>query len=253
LRPEFAAWRYGDQFGRRRRRQLLIAGGGVAALGALVVGGAVAGAGIGGVGYGLARLGRIIVHGNPQQVVAKIPTDTGTVLHVRRRHLAETSLARSDDGQLVIDLRFKNGRRRFVGRDAQRIAGMVIPRVNRFGANRQGIADAVREIEQVGGAEGYIERIAQTSHVYTRPKEGTRSRWGRSSWDNASYGLFGLPPARRLALEMALHEEGERRALDGELAELERAWRDAEEIAAIADDMFVPPSVTATIDRLRAR
>src|SRR5439155_9555245 len=29
LRPEFAAWRYGDQFGRRRRRQMLIAGAGV--------------------------------------------------------------------------------------------------------------------------------------------------------------------------------------------------------------------------------
>ncbi len=25
LRPEFAAWRYGDQFGRRRRRQIAIA------------------------------------------------------------------------------------------------------------------------------------------------------------------------------------------------------------------------------------
>src|SRR3954454_16033683 len=27
LRPEFAAWRYGDQFGRRRTRQMIIAGG----------------------------------------------------------------------------------------------------------------------------------------------------------------------------------------------------------------------------------
>src|ERR1700733_2388361 len=43
LRPEFAAWRYGDQFGRRRNRQLAIAGGGVAAIGILAVGGMVAG------------------------------------------------------------------------------------------------------------------------------------------------------------------------------------------------------------------
>src|ERR1041384_2620866 len=50
LRPEFAAWRYGDQFGRRRNRQILVATGGIAALGAVIVGGAVAGVGIGGFG-----------------------------------------------------------------------------------------------------------------------------------------------------------------------------------------------------------
>jgi hypothetical protein len=38
-----------------------------------------------------------------------------------------------------------------------------------------------------------------------------------------------------LALEMALHEETERRAMEGELAVLEAMWREAEEIAAIAD------------------
>ena len=55
----------------------------------------------------------------------------------------------------------------------------------------------------------------------------------------------------RLALEMALHEEAELRALRGELSELERAWRDAEEIAAIADGMLTPASVQSTLDRLR--
>src|SRR5690606_8138134 len=38
-----------------------------------------------------------------------------------------------------------------------------------------------------------------------------------------------------LALEMALQEEAERRALEGELAQLEAAWREADEIADIAD------------------
>jgi len=40
-----------------------------------------------------------------------------------------------------------------------------------------------------------------------------------------------------LALEMSLHEESERRALEGELALLEAAWRDAEELAQIADSI----------------
>jgi hypothetical protein len=55
----------------------------------------------------------------------------------------------------------------------------------------------------------------------------------------------------RLALEMALHEDQERRAMEGELAALEEAWRDAEEIAAIADDMFLPDGVSERLRVLR--
>jgi hypothetical protein len=64
-------------------------------------------------------------------------------------------------------------------------------------------------------------------------------------------GLVGIPATDRLALEMALHEETERRALAGELAELERAWRDAEEIAGISDNLLLPEGVQASIDHLR--
>ena len=39
-----------------------------------------------------------------------------------------------------------------------------------------------------------------------------------------------------------MHEDTERQAMQGELAALEAAWRDAEEIAAIADAMFAPPN-----------
>jgi hypothetical protein len=42
---------------------------------------------------------------------------------------------------------------------------------------------------------------------------------------------------------MAVHEEHERRELEGELALLETAWRDAEEIARIADDDLTPPKL----------
>jgi hypothetical protein len=50
---------------------------------------------------------------------------------------------------------------------------------------------------------------------------------------------------------MAAHEETERRALEGELAVLEEAWRDAEEIAAIADDMFLPDGTEGRLAALR--
>ena len=73
----------------------------------------------------------------------------------------------------------------------------------------------------------------------------------KSPWGGFTSGLFGLNQIDRLALEMALHEESEMRALRGELAELERAWQDAEEIAAIADDMFVSDTVRKALERLR--
>ena len=60
-----------------------------------------------------------------------------------------------------------------------------------------------------------------------------------------------LPRSTRLALEMALHEEQERRALAGELIDLELAWREAEEIAGIADNLLVPPETTEFIERHR--
>jgi hypothetical protein len=49
-----------------------------------------------------------------------------------------------------------------------------------------------------------------------------------------------LPRPTRLALEMALHEEQERRALQGELKTLEAVWKQAEEIAAISDGLLLP-------------
>jgi len=253
LRPEFAAWRYGDQFGRRRRRQMLIAGGGVAALGALVAGGAAAGVGIGGFGWLLANSGRMIIQGSPETVVAKVRTEDGRLLHVRRRHLAETTLSRADDGSMSIRLRYKNGQSVFTGREAERIAALVIPKVNRFGGDKRSVADAVTEIETTGGAEGYLARLSSIAPGLTRPRESGDRRWwsyggGR---DYTSKGLFGLPGPHRLALEMALHEEAERRAIQGELSELERAWREAEEIAAIADSLLLPEGVDASMDKMR--
>jgi len=57
----------------------------------------------------------------------------------------------------------------------------------------------------------------------------------------------------RLAVEMAVNEENERRALEGELALLELEWKDAEEIAGIADQLGMPESVEQEFDRLKRR
>jgi hypothetical protein len=175
-------------------------------------------------------------------------------VQVRRRHLAETTLSRSTDGALSLELRFKNGHGLVEGREAERIASVLIPKVNRFGATKREVAEAVREIESFGSAAAYLEHLSRMSHTLTRARvTKRRGRWG-SSWgssDYRKYGLFGLPSTHRVALEMALHEETERRALEGELQELERAWREAEEVAAISDDLLVPAGIGAQLQRIK--
>jgi hypothetical protein len=67
---------------------------------------------------------------------------------------------------------------------------------------------------------------------------------GRTFWGNGGIGsepataLLDVPLVDRIALEMAAHEESERKALDGELEALTAAWREADEIAAIADALL---------------
>jgi hypothetical protein len=277
-RPEFAAWRYGDQFGRRRRRQIAVAGAGIGALAALAIGGATAGVGVGGFGWMIARAGGRIIRGNPETVVARIKTPTGETLRVRRRHLLETSITPGNNSPFGIDLRYAGGGSRFEGAEALRIASVIVPAANRFGGNKQTVAEAVGTIEQSGGTEGFLDRISRVAAVTTRGIERERDasgswvlpatafgfggfqvgarRWRRGrgfSGRDWSTGLFGLNPVQRLALEMALHEDAERAALEGELEELERAWQEAEEIANISDNLLVPDSLSGALDRLRRR
>ncbi len=252
-RPEFAAWRYGDQFGRRRKRAILAAGGGMAAVTALYAAGAAAGVAIGAFGYSFMLLGRSLIYGYPETVVARIRTQQHGIIQVRRRHLAESAIAAADDGALDLFLRFKNGSAHFAGAEAERIASIVLPKVNRFGGKQAEIADAVRQIEAVGDSERYLRHAGRQAQGAIKPMTAgaspAKSRSRRAEFNK--YGLFSLPAPQRLALEMALHEEAERRALEGELAQLEQAWRDAEEVAAIADNLFVPESVEAQFRKLK--
>jgi hypothetical protein len=249
LRPEYAAWRYGDQFGRRHHRQMWVAGGGLAAVAAILVGGVASGAAIAVVAGAAVNLTNLLVHGHPERVVARVRTsELGTVV-VRRRHLAETQLAAGTDAPLALNLRFKSGASRIEGREALRIAGLLMPHVNRYGGDEYEVQMAVKALDAVGGADGFLHKLGSYAARATSPTK----RKPKRSWSGAypSSGLFGLNATDRLALEMALHEEAELRALQGELSELERAWRDAEEIAAIADNMLTPSSIQQTFDQLR--
>jgi hypothetical protein len=245
LRPEFAAWRYGDQFGRRRRRQMVRVGLGVGIVGGAVAGGialgASAGVGFGSVGWwmwrGIYAGYRRIAYGSPEAVVARIPYEDGAkgqhLLPLRRKHLREVRLGTAEGGELLIAVPTTDGALHLVGEEAQRAAGYVLPAINWAGAEKADVERAVQLIESSQKSPGeFLSEMAQRAGMARRLEE--------------------LPNASRLALEMASHEESERRAMEGELALLEAAWRQAEEIAKIADNLLVPPSVDEFLDRNRA-
>lgn len=235
LRPEIAAWRYGDQFGRRRRRTMIIAGAGVATFGAVMAGAAAAGISIGAFS-GMWQLPQAIAQ---NRVRVKVRTSENRVLQVRGRDLAGTRLT-DEGGVPILTVPHKQGKpEAFRGDDAIRAAGLIMPALNRAGGNKAAVAAAVDRLEEVGTANAFLESAARE----LRP----------TGYSRKARGLARLPVPTRLAIEMALHEEQERRALEGELKVLERAWREAEEIAAIADNMFVGDETTRQLELLRSR
>ncbi|GLC26281.1 hypothetical protein [Roseisolibacter agri] len=253
LRPEFAAWRYGDQFGRRRTRMAAAAGFGMLGVGALIAGGVAAGVGIGAFVWLGAQTAQRLVRGNPDAVVARVPYLPDHPVVVTRRMLAETRIVDAADGALGLEVRANRARWYFEGDEAQRALAQLIPAVNRFGGSPDTVRGAVARIEEAGGPEGYLARLRGIGALTRLPARETESHWWGKD-EIPQTGLYALRPVDRLAVEMVAHEERERRALlDGELASLERAWREAEEIAAIADGLLEPQGLGARIAALRGR
>jgi hypothetical protein len=94
-RPEFAAWRYGDQFGRRRKRAIIYGVAGVGVVGAIAVGGAMAGVA---VGPFLAQSGnfvRILQYGSKP---LKLQTQDGKLLKLSHSELHSARIVSGDDG-----------------------------------------------------------------------------------------------------------------------------------------------------------
>ncbi len=265
-RPEMAAWRYGDQFGRRRKRQMLVTGA-VVGSAAAVIGGvmfigasAVSFAGV----WGNGGLWDALVHGRPGELVARVRTGDGQILKVQRRHARMTVIERVEPDQpLQLRLEHELGTRILTGPEAERAAQQILPTVNRFGGSSKRVQQAVQVLESAGDPARVMQHLHRRLGAKPDDKRWKRptvdpdaSAWKRKmSTEHVSKipgALHTLPVHERLAFEMALHEESERRAMDGELADLEQAWRDAEEIAKISDDMFVPASIDAARERLRA-
>lgn len=252
LRPEFAAWRYGRKLSTRRRQTQYIAGAGVAAAAtaAIVFGPAlgpvlstgtisiIAFPGLTTVMGAIPMVGVLAARDylRHDRVVAKLPHER-SVITVRAKHLGDIEMSvHGHDGPASLAVPHDHGWSEFDGAAAIHATGVLIAGANRYGGDAASVRDAVRQIEHAGDASGYLSEAS------------TRNGWrgGRVMSLLNSYrnlGAMNLSPTERLALEMAVHEESERRSMEGELAVLENAWRDAEHIAAICDDDLTPPKL----------
>lgn len=231
-RPEFAAWRYGDQFGRRRTRAMVLGAGGAALLlGVSFVDPAI----LGGSGMGGYFLWQMFDGISASRTQTRLRTDDGRIIKLKRDDLPTVRLRPSADGT-GFRLSVLKGRKQkwFEGDQAERFASQIVPKVNKAGGRKRTVQSAVEEIEYHGHPDAFLADVVSGDRF--------RGKKGEPGY------VAKMPTATRLALEMALHEEEERRALEGELWRLERAWKAAEEIAAISDDLLVPPGVDSFLD-----
>ena len=260
VRGEFAAWRYGDQFGRRRRRAIVYTTAGVGALGLLAAGGLAAGISLGGGYWGFSQA----IQGlNNERTASRLRDAQGRQVRVQLKHLERSRFVPADTPEgWELQVRYTPGWSAGIstgpgevmvvsGPQAVAMAGRLMARANRRGGKKETISQAVRRIESVGHPEAYLREASREAERLRAEKAGGSAKKREKT---AAGTLAKLPGEIRLAVEMATQEEAERRAMEGELAMLEEAWRQAEEIAGIADNLLVPKSIEQMLreEKLRA-
>jgi hypothetical protein len=253
-RPEMAAWRYGDQFGRRRRRQFAIVGGASVIVGGVLIFGPMVGL----VGVGaFSPMLNMLNAGNSIYRARKlipVPSSGSEPLYVRLSEVPKTELHADGDGVLVRIRTVQKGdflsswhfgaektEVTFTGDEAITAAAALLPRMNAGGGSRDEVARAV----------DYLEESPDPKKLFRRAVDAIEESARQKLFSRGTSLLNNVPTPGRLALEMAVHEQSERRALEGELHILEAAWKEAEEIAGIADDMFLPASIDEDLARLK--
>ena len=242
-RPEFAAWRYGDQLVRRRRREITS---GLISLGVGAAAVALGGAALGVSGF----VGTQMLFTMPQQLiaayqskrrVASVTDSRGRTRVLNRLELRLARLLQAPDGWRL-SIPQPDGAIELRGPSALRTAATILPHINYAGAKDDVVQAAVREIQYASTSEDYFNRVATHLQATERVMLGKK----------AGPLIIRAPAPMRVALEMISHEDQERRALEGELRDLEAMWREAEEIAAISDNLLLPRSVAEWLKQRKA-
>ena len=278
LRPEFAAWRYAPRLKRRRHRAILTGAAGSVALIGVMISVPLA-LGLAGSSLLFARdiaRGWKGMEGN--RPVLR-PAEGDTV--IRRRHLRhiewfpargespwrlEVPLVSPSDDLAAWPISTKSfpdretieaKRISLAGPEGMRLASVALNILNRRAGYEAELRDALDWIDISGspfiGGEPGADPDTLEEREQRRKGLEQRQPVGLYSPMNYRETLADLPPFQRLAFELAANEDQERLFLTSHLWLLERHWREAEEIAAIADRLLVPEGVTQALDRLRRR
>ena len=198
------------------------------------------------------------------EVLARVRGETRERITIRYAHLPDAELLRPDrDGVWRLRVRHDLGLATLTGREAMKTARVLLALLNDGSAPERLVREAVAKLDDAADTDSFFGRVGSLAMATSwgripallarnnPPGESaalaerlivrlaTRSFWSRGGTGSEERTpLHWIPDVDRLALEMAANEDIERQALAGELRQLEEAWREAEEIAAIADHLL---------------
>jgi hypothetical protein len=254
MRPEMAAWRFSAQLAARRRSYRVLVAGGVVVSAGVFIGLKTAGLSVGmwnmgwkGVTRAYERVTRLQLP-NPgsgwKQVVNPAaatgdaadrpklprltldePAETPKSVGVETTHARDARITVNGDREpLRLTMPVVGGANvRYFGPEALNVAPKLLARINRSGGRKEDERLAVEMLEKVANHQA-PDLFTALMNQYAATTAATKSL--------KDYGA-----TLNLALEMALQEQRERELLAGELLDLENAWREAEELARIADTL----------------
>jgi hypothetical protein len=246
LLPEIAAWRYGTKL---LHRAASFAGYAQS------------------LGVNRKTVMRIRTLPRRHEVLARVKHQRASLI-IRYAHLPHAELLRPErDETWRLRVHHDLGVATLEGRRAVTLARVLLTALNDGSAPEHLVRAAVTKLDDAGHADNYFARVSALAlnsswgrlpvvrgalaagDGAARPGRSVAERvivrlTTRSFWSRGGTGseertlLHEVPDVDRLALEMAANEDAERRALAGELSQLEEAWREAEEIASIADHLL---------------
>lgn len=266
--PEFAAWRYGRIFRQRFAKWQFVSWGGMAAslahsgsqlLANRSIGPALFSTPAWTIGSSLVVMsGAAYIVRQQYRQRAIVRDAQGNWLRLRAGHVKGSFIA-ADPAQSAWSLVLRHVRRpagrggrneeqlpstsernytMLSGDHAMRALTKLLPIVNRAGSSEPIVKMSVDLVTEFPNLQPILA--------------GASANGKRPMVSRGANPLSSVSPVLLLALEMSLHEADERRAIEGELRTLEERWREAEEIAAIADRMLLPAFIDDRLRRMRA-
>jgi hypothetical protein len=232
-RIELATWRYGERLrARARDRAKVVVPLTVAALGLGIAANVAAGGALGIFVWNLHRLGDAAYRGivGRRRVRLEEPPiceRCATLMELRAKHVWYARLIpqiHADFAIVVMCPACHAEGAMVVGDQAATVLRQGLTYLNATREGRRRAEAAARAVDQAGGSEHLIRDVASRETL-----------------------IHSIGPELRLALEIAVDEQAE-------VQDLEKRWREAEEIAEIADGMLSStPELEERLRRLRDR